>query len=581
MALRELRINNIAVVADATLECSDGFTVLTGETGAGKSVCINALRAALGGRMDSDMIRHGADSARVVAVFDEISDSLRARLAELSVPEHDLLTMSREVARGGRSACRINGGLVSQSALREAGETIIEVTSQGASQRLLRRQWQRDVLDAAGGGDSRQAREDVDTAVRAWRAAVASLDQAQRTAHAAAEEIQRARDRIADVGPLELRAGEEDELQSECTRLRHAARIAEAALGLAAAATGEDLGGADLLAEAAARAAPLGAVDQSLHLLEEEATDLVVRLRDLALDAKRHAEAVSLDEARLAMVEARLDVLARVTRRYGSVEQALAELERAGEIAGGADGGHDRIRRLETAAAAARLEAGRAAAVLRDVRVAAARRLERAVTSELRGLELPHARFRVVITRAPDPDGVDLGDGAPVRCGLSGAEEIEFRLASGRDTVPRPLDDGPSGGELSRLALALASVVTEEAAPALVLDEVDTGIGGEAAARVGDVLAAIGEARQVIAVTHRPEIAARAQSHVLVTKRELPGGPSATAGCVDGEDRVVEVARLMSGRTTRAALTRAAELLEEGRGRRERGRRGVASVRTM
>ena len=270
-----------------------------------------------------------------------------------------------------------------------------------------------------------------------------------------------------------------------------------------------------------------------------------------------------------------------MTRRYGSADAALSELERAKEIAGGAAGGEDRIQRLEAAAAASRVEAGRAAAVLRDARAATARRLERAVTVELRGLELPHARFRVVISRTPDSAGVDLGDGARVRCGLAGVDEVEFRLASGRDTVPRPLDDGPSGGELSRLALALASVVTEEAAPALVLDEVDTGIGGETAARVGDVLAAIGESRQVVAVTHRPEIAARAQSHVLVTKREIPGGPTATTECVDGEDRVVEVARLMSGRTTHAALTRAAELLDEGRSRRERGRRGTAAVRTM
>jgi DNA repair protein RecN (Recombination protein N) len=164
-----------------------------------------------------------------------------------------------------------------------------------------------------------------------------------------------------------------------------------------------------------------------------------------------------------------------------------------------------------------------------------------------------------------------------VRCGPSGIDEIDFRLAPNRDSVPMPLAEGPSGGELGRLALALSAVVSEADAPVLVLDEVDTGIGGETAARVGDVLARIGRCRQVIAITHRPEIAARAGSHLTITKRDLPGGPAATAATVSGGERVTEIARLMSGRTTEAALTRAAELLEEGAS----GDRGTPGVRTM
>ncbi len=170
------------------------------------------------------------------------------------------------------------------------------------------------------------------------------------------------------------------------------------------------------------------------------------------------------------------------------------------------------------------------------IETAAARRLERAVTAELRSLELPHARFRVVLTRTLDVDGVDTGDGTPVRCGPTGIDEVDFRLAPNRNSVPMPLDEGPSGGELGRLALALSAVVSEEDAPVLVLDEVDTGIGGETAARVGDVLARIGGSRQVIAITHRPEIAARALAHLTITKLDRPGGPQATAAAVAGDD---------------------------------------------
>jgi DNA repair protein RecN (Recombination protein N) len=253
------------------------------------------------------------------------------------------------------------------------------------------------------------------------------------------------------------------------------------------------------------------------------------------------------------------------------------ELDRAQALVAGVDGEAGSAGSLEAEEDARRVAAGVAAARLSTLRAAAAKRLERAVTTELRSLELPHARFRVVLTRSLDVDGVDTGDGTPVRCGMSGIDEVDFRLAPNRDSVPMPLDEGPSGGELGRLALALSAVVTEDEAPVLVLDEVDTGIGGETAARVGDVLARIGRTRQVIAITHRPEIAARAVAHLTITKRDLPGGPQATADAVSGPDRVREIARLMSGRTTEAALARATELLEEGMG----GAGGTPGVRTM
>ncbi len=318
-------------------------------------------------------------------------------------------------------------------------------------------------------------------------------------------------------------------------------------------------------------------MDPALGALLDSADELVDRLRDLALDARRHADEVIVDEARLAAVEERLDTLTRVIRRHGSLEAALAELERAAALVASVDGQGDAIGTLEAAAAARQLEAGSTAAALSTARATAARRLERAITAGLRSLELPHARFRVVLTRTLDIEGVDTGDGTPVRCAVTGVDEVDFRLAPNRDSVPMPLDEGPSGGELSRLALALSAVATEDEAPALVLDEVDTGIGGETAARVGDTLARIGRSRQVIAVTHRPEIAARAGSHLTITKRDRAGGAEATTAVMSGDARVREIARLMSGRATEAALIRAAELLEEGRW----GDRISPGVRTM
>jgi len=564
VALRELRISNLAIIEEAQLAFEDGFSVLTGETGAGKSMCVAALRAALGGRLEPDAVRAGAPGTRVAAVFDNPNPRLRARRAELGIADDDLVTLSRDVPASGRATCRVDGALVSQAVLREFGDLLVEVTAQGTSHRMLRRPWQRELLDTFGGPELAAARLATADAVRAWRVAVESLEAAQRAASTGAAELQRARDLVEDLGSLGLRSAEDAELQAERLRLRHAARSAGCALSIAEASGGEDRSAADALASAIGAGADLATVDPRLGALLEDADELVARLRDLALDARRHADAITVDDARLTAVEERLDVLTRVVRRHGSIQAAVAKLEGAAALVATVDGEGDAIATLESACGVRRGDTGAAAGALSVARSAAARRLERAITTELRSLELPHARFRVVLTRSLDVGGVDTGDGTPVRCGLAGVDEVDFRLAPNRDSVPMPLDEGPSGGELSRLALALSAVVSEDEAPVLVLDEVDTGIGGETAARVGDVLARIGQGRQVIAVTHRPEIAARAGSHLTITKHERPGGVSASAASVAGAERVREIARLMSGRATVAALTRATELLEEG-----------------
>lgn len=581
MTLRELRISNLAVMKEAVLELDAGFSVLTGESGAGKSVCITALRLALGGRLESDVIRPGAAAGRVAAVFDDITGEIGMRLRELGIPDDDLLTLVREVPRAGRGVCRINGAMVSQAVLREVGESLVEVTAQGASQRLLKRAWQLDLLDAAGGAVVATLRAEVADAVRSWRETADELAAARRAASSGAAEVARARDVVADLGRLALRDGEDTELGAERLRLRHAARIVAAARGLAEAAAGDDGGAADVLAGAAEVAADVGTVDPGLQELAARAANLVEELRELSLDAKRHAEAITFDDERLAEVEHRLDAIARIVRRHGSVEQALVDLEAAGHILDATDGSGDRVAALEAELAVASRTAGQQAARLSAARAAAARRLEQAATSEMRALGIPHAKFKVVMNRVPDAAGVDTGDGIAVRCGARGIDDVDFRFSAARDVLPVPLDEGPSGGELSRVALALSVVAAEQGAPILVLDEVDSGIGGETAARIGDVLAGIGAARQVLAVTHRAEIAARADGHLVVRKREATGGAVARVERAEGDVRVEEVSRLLSGRETEAAIRRASELLDEGGGARRERERSPALLRTI
>ena len=581
MTLRELRVSNLAVMKETAVELDAGFSVLTGESGAGKSVCITALRLALGGKLDSDVIRPGAAAARVAAVFDGISEPIGQRLRELGIPDDDLLTLIREVPRSGRGVCRINGAMVSQAVLREVGEALVEVTAQGASQRLLKRTWQLDVLDAAGGPSLAALRAEVADAVRCWRQVGDQLATARRAASSGAAEVARARDAVADLERLELRPGEDGDLGAERLRLRHAARIVQAARGLAEAVAGDDRGAADVLAGATDAAAEVGAVDAVMQNLTARAANLVEELRELGLDAKRHAGCITFDDERLAEIEQRLDVIARVVRRHGSVEQALDDLDAARRVLEATEGGGDRVAALEAGVGVAAQRAGELAARLSAARAAAARRIEQAVTEEIRALGIPHARFRVVMSRLADPAGVDTGDGLAVRCGARGADEVEYRFSAARDVLPVPLGEGPSGGELSRVALALSVVAVEQGAPILVLDEVDSGIGGETAARLGDVLAGIGAARQVLAVTHRAEIAARADGHLVVRKRDAASGAVARVERAEGAMRIEELARLLSGRQTDAALRRASELLDEGGGARRERTRSPALLRTI
>jgi DNA repair protein RecN (Recombination protein N) len=572
MPLVELRIANLAVVRSARLElgAGGGLVALTGETGAGKTVCVGALRLVLGGRFDPELVRTGCDAASVAAVFDDVPDEVRERLDGLGIPDDDLLTLSRELPRSGRGACRVNGALVSASTLRELGEALVEVTGQGESHRLLRPARQRDMLDAFGGASLLELRAATTAAVRRWREAEDALTRATESARSDAAEVERARDLVAELAPLALRIGEDAELAAERLRLRHAAGLAAAAEAVHTACQGSDdaLGAADLLAAAAEEGRGLRGVDPSVDGLVADADDLVERLRDLAAGARRCADGFVVDEGRLAAVEERLDVLDRVKRRYGgSIEAALDMLASAVELCASADAGAGGLGRLQAAVAERRRDVAAAAERLSAARARAAARLEKEVTARLRQLRLPHGRLRVVIGSTPDPEGLDV-EGRRVACGPTGFDDVEFRLATARDGVPLPLAQGPSGGELSRLALALRAVVAlADDSPTLVLDEVDTGVGGETAARVGEVLAAIGETRQVVVITHRAEIAARGTGHLRVTKDERDGTPQTAVAVVDGEERVTEIARLMSGRTTEAAMARARELLEEGRAR--------------
>ena len=351
MALRELRVSNLAVIEEARLSFDEGFSVLTGETGSGKSMCVNALRAALGGRLEPETVRAGAVAARVAAVFDNPSPRLRARRAELGIPDDDLITLSREVPASGRAVCRIDGALVSQAVLRELGDLCVDVTAQGTSHRMLRRSWQREVLDAFGGNECAAARTATAAAVQAWRDAEDAVaggpaGREHRCCGAAASPRPRRRPRT-DAYPRGRGCGAADRAAPAPTRQPDRRMCRWLSPRQAAATSSPQRTGSPRRSEVVPTSPPSM---RSCRPCSRKPMSWSTGFASSRSTRAATPSEITVDEARLTAVEERLDMLARVTRRHGSLESALAELDRATALVSSVDGEAGAIETLEAAA---------------------------------------------------------------------------------------------------------------------------------------------------------------------------------------------------------------------------------------
>lgn len=561
--IESLRIESLAVVEAAALELAPGLNVLTGETGAGKSLVLGAVALLAGARASAEAVRPGASEARVEAVLRvDRAPALAAALAERGLAVEDgAVIVERAVSPSGRSRARVAGSLVPVATLAELFGPWIEISSQHESQALLRPETHGRLLDAWGGHE--RLRERVETRVRALRALDAELEGLRR----AAEERARREDFLAfqvrEIDEAALEEGELERLRAERARLQHAERLREDGGAAAALLLGDpdaDAAGAlDRLAEAARRLDAIRALDPDAGAFAERARAAQVELADLAREVARYAGALEGDPARLATLEERLRLLERLQRKYGASEaEILGFRERAaGELAalGDADA---RLEKLGAERAAEAAALARDAAALSQARRAAARGLEREVEPALAELAMPGARFRVELAPAAAP--------ADLPCGPGGAESPEFLFSANRDLEPRPLRRVASGGELSRVFLALKNVLRRaDPGGALVFDEVDAGIGGGVADRVGAVLAQLAGSHQVLCITHLPQIAARGDRH-LVVRRDAGGAVCVEA--VSGKARVDEIARMAGGEKVGEATRKHARALLDAAGRR-------------
>ncbi|MFG2291675.1 DNA repair protein RecN [Streptomyces sp. NPDC048595] len=575
-----MRIRSLGVIDDAVVELSPGFTAVTGETGAGKTMVVTSLGLLLGGRADPALVRIGAKSAVVegrISVGAQAPAAIRAEEAGAELDDGALL-ISRTLSAEGRSRAHVGGRSVPVGLLGELADDLVAVHGQTDQQGLLRPARQRQALDRYAGDAVAVPLAKYTAAHRRLRAVATELEELTTRARERSQEADLLRFGLDEIAAAEPQPGEDTDLAAEAERLGHAEALASAATAAHAALAGnpEDPEGVDATTLVAGAHRALEAVrshDQELAALAERLGEIGILMADVAGELASYADGLDADPLRLAAVEERRAALNHLTRKYGEygkdIVAVLAWSEQSAARLAELDGDDDRIGELTAERDALRAELGELAQALTDARTASAERFAAAVTAELAELAMPHARVTVEIRQtevAEDADGIEVG-GRTVAYGPAGADEVELLLAPHPGAPPRPIAKGASGGELSRVMLAVEVVFAgSDPVPTYLFDEVDAGVGGKAAVEVGRRLARLAKSAQVVVVTHLPQVAAFADRQLLVAKTNDGSVTRSGVTVLEGEERVRELSRMLAGQEdSETARAHAEELLETAR----------------
>ncbi|MFF9478854.1 DNA repair protein RecN [Streptomyces sp. NPDC014733] len=572
-----MRIRSLGVIDDAVVELSPGFTAVTGETGAGKTMVVTSLGLLLGGRADPALVRIGAKAAVVegrLTMDDAAPAAVRAQEAGAELDDGALL-ISRTVSAEGRSRAHVGGRSVPVGLLTELSDELVAVHGQTDQQGLLRPARQREALDRYAGAAVAAPLARYTTAHRRLRAVATELDTLTTRARERAQEADLLRFGLDEIAAVEPQPGEDTALAAEAERLGHAEALAAAAGAAHAALAGnpEDPEGVDAATLVAGARRALDAVrghDPQLAALAERVGEIGILMADAAGDLAGYADGLDADPLRLAAVEERRAALTHLTRKYGEdIDAVLAWSQESAARLAELDGDDDKITELTGERDALRGELGALAQELTDARTAAAARFAADVTAELAELAMPHAWVSVDIRQteaAEESDGVEVG-GRSVVYGPSGVDEVELLLAPHPGAPPRPISKGASGGELSRVMLAVEVVFAgSDPVPTYLFDEVDAGVGGKAAVEVGRRLARLAQSAQVVVVTHLPQVAAFADRQLLVAKTHDGSVTRSGVTVLEGEERIRELSRMLAGQEdSETARAHAEELLETAR----------------
>jgi len=548
--LTELHIQNFALIDDLRLEVGPGFSVLTGETGAGKSIIVDAMSVALGERAGSEMVRTGAEKAVVEAVFDVSDNQPAADIASEYgfEPQEGLLILSREIARGGRSQSRINSRPTTTAVQKEITGRMIDIHGQHEHQSLLSIPIHIDIFDAWCGPDVARLREQAHCLYVELSDVLAERDRLQTDERERARMLDLYQFQSDEIAAANLQPGEEEELANERNRLANAEKLYAAASEIHDALAGDgaaidSLGSASISAERMAR------MDPSMESFVETINQALIAAQDALAAIRDYRDEVEANPARLEQIEERLDAIRLLKRKYGDTIEEI--IRYADQLAGKIDdlvNAESRSQELTGRIDDLRRRLESVSSELAAIRKKSAPEFEKGVESELADLAMGKTRFEVNIT--------------PIDPGPKGADAVEFLISPNPGEPVKPLAKIVSGGEMSRIMLALKSVAVAAEVPTLVFDEIDSGIGGRTAQVLGDKLASISRGYQVLCVTHLAQIASKASAHFTVEKIVTGGRSFVTVRNLVKEERVTELARMLGGEeTSSAAVEHAREML--------------------
>jgi len=549
--LTDLFIKNFAIIENLHICFGTGLNILSGETGAGKSIIIGAIQLILGGRVSADIIRTGADEAVVEALFDlSGQDAIMAALSETGVDCDGELLVKRVVTRSGKNRIYLNGGLTTIALLSGTARLLVNIYGQHESQTLLRPENHLALLDGYGGLCGLQS--EIALLFEEYRRIRAEIKRLEEGEREAARRVDLLAFQSTEIGAAELKAGEEEELVRERLLLSHAEKLFQNSQWAFDMLYGGDRAVLGLLLEVRGRIAENALIDETLGPTADTLQGLCIQLEDVGLSLRDYAGRVESDPQRLQEVNDRLDLIQRLKRKYApTVEEIIRFKEQVDRELALLTNSEQTMRDLEKTLAGVEKQFTAKAKELTARRHEAALAMKRSMEKELHELAMKNARFEVSLQPLSEPRA-------------TGMDRAEFLISSNPGEAPKPLSRIASGGELSRLMLALKQVHPESDVPTLIFDEVDSGIGGAVSALVGKKLKKVSQRQQVLCITHLPQVAAFADQHFMVEKKVDEGRTATQVAALSGEQRVQELARMLGGiKISEKTLEHAREMLHE------------------
>ena len=571
--LKSLTVWNFALLEHVQVEFQPGLNILTGETGAGKSILIDSLGAVLGARMSADMVRSGCDWLRVEAVFslEDESLGLHELLTQQAIDDSDKeLIITRQLTRAGRSTALVNGCHVTLAVLRQIGAYLVDIHGQNENLALLKEENQFHLLDGYD-PDVAEALAAYECVYREWREKKKAYAEKQQASREYAQRLDMLHWQDKEISEANLKPGEDEQLEADIRKLSHAEKIVgsvEESYQLLEGGGGNGLGVLPALSQVKKDLEEIGRFDDALQNAQKMVEEAYISLQEASYELRDYGESVEFSPERLDQLQSRMDVIYRLCKKYGAtlgdvlahqakVEQELTEIENYDED----------IAALEKEIAALEEKLGRKAAELTRLRTAAANNLSSAIKEQLFALGMPKARFHIRVEQAED-------------YGANGRDDVAMFFSANPGEAEKPLQKVASGGELSRIALAIKTVASsrDSSVPSMVFDEIDTGIGGRTAQMVAERIALVAQYKQVLCIPHLPQIACMADAHLYISKRTVEGTTATQIRPLSERERISEIARMASGADmTTASLDNAREMVSHAKMKKDAFKRDVLS----